>query len=71
MIPREKLEEAVEEVTMNDKFTGQFRVNWDKLVNVDRCVKMAKVRFTESDCTQSCKHWWGWGIVVYFQREQY
>ena len=47
MIPREKLEEAVEEITMNDKFTGQFRVNWDKLVNVDRCVKMAKVRFIE------------------------
>lgn len=44
MIDREQLEEAVEEVTVGDKFTGQFRVNYDKLVDVDKCVRMAQVR---------------------------
>ena len=45
MITREQLEESVEEVTIGDKFTGQFRVNYDTLVDVEKCVRMAQARF--------------------------
>ncbi len=43
MISREQLEAAVEEVTVGDKFTGQFRINHDNLVDVEKCVRMAQV----------------------------
>ena len=43
MITRDQLEASVEEVTIGDKFTGQFRVNYDTLVDVEKCVRMAKV----------------------------
>ena len=43
MITRDQLEASVEEVSVGDKFTGQFRVNYDTLVDVDKCVRMAKV----------------------------
>ena len=46
MITREQLEESVEEVTIGDKFTGQFRVNYDTLVDVEKCVRMAQARFS-------------------------
>ena len=42
----------MEEVTIGDKFTGQFRVNHDTLVDVEKCVRMAKVCFVLlSTCT--------------------
>ena len=46
MITREQLEESVEEVTIGNKFTGQFRVNYDTLVDVEKCVRMAQARFS-------------------------
>ena len=36
----------MEEVTIGEKFTGQFRVNYDKLVDVEKCVRMAQARYS-------------------------
>ena len=49
-ITREQLEESVEEVTIGDKFTGQFRVNYDTLVDVEKCVRMAQARYSIEYC---------------------
>ena len=45
-VTREQLEESVEEVTIGDKFTGQFRVNYNILVDVEKCVRMAQARYS-------------------------
>ncbi len=41
LIERDQLDNAVEEVIHNDQWTGMFRVNYEKLCNMDRCKKMA------------------------------
>lgn len=37
MISRDVLEDAVEEDIRNDCWTGMFKINYDKLVDVDEC----------------------------------
>ncbi|KAK2169415.1 hypothetical protein LSH36_10g09004 [Paralvinella palmiformis] len=42
LIPRQKLEDSVEEVLHNGQWTGLFRINFEKLCNMSRCKQYAE-----------------------------
>ena len=54
-VDRAKLEQAVEEVEYDGKFTGMFKINYDKLADPKKCERMAKELFEAGTVSRDVK----------------